>query len=567
MKNIISKIIPEVSSSLFQNSNSNLRNIQQEGKIREFDKDKNQIKIEENELDNDKFIGSSILSSSEINIDDEGNIKSVSSKSKSEFKGDENIQIEDISIDENSLLKFDDIKEDNDNVRSGLIKNCEIESESNILLIENNIDENIKNIINNLEKQYNLDFIEYENEENKVLRLLGLKKENGMDYNEFLKDNNYENVNDIRNLKIDSFYQPIQFSYSIFKNNILGVLVGMNAFVSFIPNIGELNTTLIYRINNNVYQVFSKAEYINFVEIADTINNIKDKTMIAIALKQLNLKEDFKDYIKQIGEQLNIIKSQLENPYDISNIYTNQLKELVENIKFSSINTYEKVQNNIKEVSNDFNDLNTRINNNIDNNSSEIISISKNNLDNIIMNQRNLMNEIYNNMCLFTDNVLNRLATTVSFNFDIDSFYSYNETINTAISIMENLINEIFISVLSEEENFKIYTLETEFKIQLDEILKENEIIAERLITNQTLIDSIPENKRTEMINTLNNYRNEITQILKNILNKISKEYNNRINTTLSNSDLSILENDLNSKIEDLKVRRNNMINFLRKFR
>ncbi len=166
------------------------------------------------------------------------------------------------------------------------------------------------------------------------------------------------------------------------------------------------------------------------------------------------------------------------------------------------------------------------------------------------------MNEIYNNMCLFTDNVLNRLATTVSFNFDIDSFYSYNETINTAISIMENLINEISISVLSEEENFKIYTLETEFKIQLDEILKENEIIAERLITNQTLIDSIPEYKRTQMINILNNYRNDITQILKNILNKISKEYNNRINTTLSNSDLSILENDLNSKNRRFKSKK-----------
>ena len=69
------------------------------------------------------------------------------------------------------------------------------------------------------------------------------------------------------------------------------------------------------------------------------------------------------------------------------------------------------------------------------------------------------------------------------------------------------------------------------------------------------------------MINILNNYRNDITQILKNILNKISKEYNNRINTSLSNYDLSILGNDLNSKIEDLKVRRNNMINFLRKFR
>ena len=35
---------------------------------------------------------------------------------------------------------------------------------------------------------------------------------------------------------------------------------------------------------------------------------------------------------------------------------------------------------------------------------------------------------------------------------------------------MENIINEISISVLAEEENFKIYTLETEFKIQLDEI-------------------------------------------------------------------------------------------------
>ena len=144
----------------------------------------------------------------------------------------------------------------------------------------------------------------------------------------------------------------------------------MNIFVSFILNIGELNTTFIYRINNNIYPVFSKTEYINFIEIADTINNIKDKTMIAIALKQFNLKKDNEDYIKQIGEQLNIIKTQLENPYDISNIYTNQLKELVENIKSLSINTYDKVQDSIKEVSNDFNDLKTRINNNIDNNSS-----------------------------------------------------------------------------------------------------------------------------------------------------------------------------------------------------
>ena len=40
--------------------------------------------------------------------------------------------------------------------------------------------------------------------------------------------------------------------------------------------------------------------------------------------------------------------------------------------------------------------------------------------------------------------------------------------------------------------------------------LKENEIIAERLITNQTLIDSISEYKRTQMINTLNNCRNDI---------------------------------------------------------
>ena len=29
--------------------------------------------------------------------------------------------------------------------------------------------------------------------------------------------------------------------------------------------------------------------------------------MIAIALKQFNLKKDYEDYIKQIGEQLNII--------------------------------------------------------------------------------------------------------------------------------------------------------------------------------------------------------------------------------------------------------------------
>ena len=51
----------------------------------------------------------------------------------------------------------------------------------------------------------------------------------------------------------------------------------MNVFVSFILNIVELNTIFIYRIYNNIYPVFSKAEYINFVEIADTIKILKIK--------------------------------------------------------------------------------------------------------------------------------------------------------------------------------------------------------------------------------------------------------------------------------------------------
>ena len=562
IKNVISKVIPEVSSSLFSNSNKlNLRQNQQEEKIREYDKENNIIKIEENESDNE-FTGSSSLSSSEINIDDKGNINSVSVISKSNFNGNENLQIDDIQVLNDSLLQPDDIKGDVDNVRRGMIENFEVESQSNISLIENEIDENIKNKFKDLEKEFNLNFIQYENEENQLLRSLGLTKEKGINYDKYLKDNNfieYENIN-LRNLKMDSFYQPIQFSYSIFKNNFLGILFGMNAFVSFIPNSGEFNSTLVYRINNNAYEILSRSEKINFIEIADTINNIKDKTMVAIALTEINLNQDFESYKKQIGEQLNIIKSQLEDVYDISNLYTPQLINLTETIKNASINTYNKVKENIKNADDDIANLKVRINNGIETNSSKIISDSSNNLFNLITNQKNIMDNIYNNMCNLTNSIIQRVASVHSFIFDIDSYYSYNETINTAISIMENLCNEISTSVLAEEELFKNYTLDTEFKNQLEINLQENEKIAQRLLTNQTLIDSIPENQRNNMINSLNSYRNQILEILNIILNKISNEYNNKI------SDLSNLKDYLNPKINDLRERQSNMLQALRRF-
>ena len=125
---------------------------------------------------------------------------------------------------------------------------------------------------------------------------------------------------------------------------------------------------------------------------------------------------------------------------------------------------------------------------------------------------------------------------------------------------MENLCNEISTSVLAEEELFKNYTLDTEFKNQLEINLQENEKIAQRLLTNQTLIDSIPENQRNNMINSLNSYRNQILEILNIILNKISNEYNNKI------SDLSNLKDYLNPKINDLRERQSNMLQALRRF-
>ena len=158
-----------------------------------------------------------------------------------------------------------------DNIRKGIIEKYEVSINTEMKLKESNKPDN--GIINSIKEfTKNIKFIEYDSI-NKKLN----KKENNININE-------NNEPQFRNLEVASFFNPIQFSYSLFKLNLFtGDAIGLGASVGFFPMNNTVIIQLIFKQNEKSTPIvqFKDNEY-DYYSLANKIEEIYMKVYLTI---------------------------------------------------------------------------------------------------------------------------------------------------------------------------------------------------------------------------------------------------------------------------------------------
>ena len=201
---LIERIIPNISKSSF-----NTRRLNEDSRKFEGNKNKGIIyhdkPLQKNDDNEEKISWETII--------EDKKVKKVISFKDFIIKSNNENQI---NLNLNINNDIDDIKNNENTIIKGLIKQITNKASSIISLHENNNDEKMTNKIFNLIK--NITFIIYNNEkENKRIIPKGLL--------------NLRNLLEMR--YIDTYAMPISYSYPLFRSNILGIKIGLIANVTF----------------------------------------------------------------------------------------------------------------------------------------------------------------------------------------------------------------------------------------------------------------------------------------------------------------------------------------------
>jgi hypothetical protein len=139
--------------------------------------------------------------------------------------------------------------------------------DSKMILDNSDEDEEITNKINKLLSKVN--FKEYIPISSSDKRLLG-----GIALNKFNRLSEEEKLRNLDTLITDPYYQPISYSYPIYRANYFGAKIGLFAKISFAPHNGLFTSQVILTNNNQEIEVFRDETYSNFGEVNIAIDDV-----------------------------------------------------------------------------------------------------------------------------------------------------------------------------------------------------------------------------------------------------------------------------------------------------
>ena len=568
IENFIWKSVPSISESLYSKKDTN-RNLEENGIIREVSKDKNSNITKLTELESTKvsFMNSNANSETNVKINNEGYISEINGFSILETISDINDQIEDIPVSSESPIQASDLDIEDQNLSKGPTKNIINIIDTQMLLEENNINETVKDTIEKIINDENVEFEEIYTFNGKNINLKKRQSkynfihydENGNVKNtkEFKGNlNDYPDISKLRNLEINSLSNPIMFSYSIFKSNLGGVKIGMSALISFIPANGTSKIIILFNTNGVNKILFEKTEVSNLGEslkLMDKVIYIVQNDLIRL---NNNINSNNSKWANNINKQLQIISQKIKTFNDISKTFVKPLNDLISNIENSSKTSFDIIYKKINNTESELNKINNDISSNPikDTNTIQIIEETKKEFNSYINSKNDKIQSLHNEIINFIDGLSSSL-NSLSESLDISVYYRIIEELELCTNIY-NIFDEDVIknSISKEKESFN-YFIDESLKTELNEILLQNEFIGKRLQTNETLKKSINENDRKNMINKLYSFREKINNMISNIQNNLNITYNNLFNEV----SLSFVSNYKNIFL----TKKNNIINEL----
>ena len=580
IENFIWKSIPSVSENLYTKSNDSKRKLEEKGISREYSKDKksNTINLKESEITDISFVNNSkVKSDTIVKINKEGIITEIKGIAISESISDINYENEKNSL--NDLSIQSDFDEEDYNKINGPTKKIKNIIETVMHFENNNINETVKYTIEKIIKDENIEFekVYLFNGDLNSLSRKRRRKTNKINNNIFdkkiftgnLKD--FPDISKLRNLDIDSYSIPIKFSYSIFKSDLGGVKFGMSALVTFYPQNLTSYILILFNTNEENIILFEKEESSNITNAFPLMKNIIYEVSSYLIKLVKSIKDKSTVWVNIINNEFKQISDNLKKFNDISNVYVEPLNEIIKKTKRVSQISFDNIHNKINESERNLNQLHNNILLNQELNNIQINEETKNEFNNYIEEMINTIKFLHDNIIKFIDDIKLNLNAFNEKTLDISLYYSIIEEIDLCSNVYSLLdMTNINNAILKEKEDFNLYYINEIFYIEIEEILNKFEFIAKRLQFNETLIESINETSRKDMINKLNSFRIKISNIISSIQKNINNTYANILNEftldTITNykNEFNTKKNELIKELNIIAKESNNFLSYLR---
>jgi len=498
-----------------------------------------------------------------------------------------------VKIEENSILKLDNQKDEDDNEDS--IEFGSINDNNNLFNINDIIKNQTKN--SNNKKYIKPDFILNTTKTVNILDPINnqniFKKLsnhfNSFKYSEFNK-NNYvqnlrllsiknkssddiiiENLNSkIRKTKdedIEKYYyglNKVSDPRQITSENLMGIEMSQWVTSELDPSTGLVNSYVTIKLGYFKYNFYFPQYQTNLNIIIQNINQF------AYSLIQLILQtnSELKDKIEVITIPIHKFgietTSLLKVNNDFSNILKEPLNKIYEQMSLSTTNSFTDLINIIKEMHNKYSLILNDVKKNKYEKFNEIREITKDEYIKYIQKITNSLDNFYNNSLNYIKDIESEIKNIN--NLEIDVLFDINDSINESKEILENFNYKLFDSIERGIILFKS-ELNEYFQIVIGSLLYVTEFLSVNINKNEILKKSIKEQERNEVQILLKDFRYIINQIIDLLLNNIHSDYEyefsenkkdsikykniHKINDYILqfNSNSSELINDITSKI------------------
>lgn len=574
---LIEKIIPKISNDLYDANNEKLWDFKKDEQIaiyrdiEDFSEDKkiiNLLEVEKsavymgdssNEI---KFEGSNLNSyiTREYNTESQ-TIKNINSKGKISL-------VNDLS---NEKENYNELLEDytQSNIIENGIKSITLEVETNIEFNKNITDLNIVDYLDDIFNK--MEIIKYNESEygNNTLRILNSLSNNNnvtivkRDQNKIWSNvklyNNkkaaYKELETLRKLSSEAILE-FSYAYNIFKTNIFGLKLQLQAVEKFNIKEGKLEIQIILTIgcfdisfpltcfDSNINLIMKNSQ-----SMTEKLINLLNETNII----NKNLSREYANKIIEYEENItNLIK----NPFDFYNLYSKSLN----NLYYSAENLTVDTLNDFIDLINICHDNYTILLNRVKN--GEEISINE--IREIIINEYIVfINKMVDSLELFFNSsliFLEDIKGLISDNFQIDILYDIEDNIITTNKIFIKFVNLLFNSIQNGMEEFN-YNLKNYIASILGDLLENSQFIANSLNENEIIRKTIPIEKQEDILAKLKNFKNIVNELVNYLYNKINDDYI----IFIENENETNIKRKIRDKVQNFEIEFNTESNSLLK--
>ena len=532
MYDLIGKIIPKINKDLYNKKKDKFWGLEDDEEIttyREIEnfsddgKQLNLVEVEKSKVYADE-------SSKEIKFEGSTSNSHTIRKYNSESQMIENINSK------GKIALINDLPDEEDSTESNLlnngIKSINLYTESDITHNKNIINSNIIDCLDDIFSK--MEIIKYNESKygNNTIRLLNslsnnnvtvMKRDENKIWSKIKLYNNkkaaHKELEMLRKLSSEAIME-FSYAYNIFKTNIFGLKLQLQAIETFNVKKGKMQIQIILTVgcfdisypitcfDSNINEIMKNTQT-NTEKLIDLLNEAN--------IINENLSHNFSNIIINYEENVtNLIK----DPFDFYNLYSKSLNDLYYSVENLTVDTLFDFIDLITICHDNYTILLNRTKNDEEISINEIREVIINEYFSFINKMMEHLESFYNSSLIFLEDIKGLLTD----NFQIDILYDIKDIIISTNNIFTKFGNLLFSSIQKGMEEFN-YNLKNYITSILGVLLENSQFIANSLNENAIIRKILSSDKREAIMTKLKNFKIIVNEVVNYLYYKINDDY------------------------------------------